>query len=67
MIYIERFVPVDNEILLLRREDWTASEGRINIKSSGFSISWGVDDNVSDVVKGSPIAPKVINVDLVVY
>jgi hypothetical protein len=55
-----------DEIPLLRGVDWAASEGRVDIEGRCFGAvgSFYYDD--SDLIEGSPITPKLLDVDLVI-
>jgi hypothetical protein len=57
---------VYDEIPLLRGVDWAASEGSIDVEGRCFGAvrSFYYDD--SDLIECSPIAPKLLDVDLVI-
>ena len=66
MVYKKETVPVDNEILLLRWCYRTTLEGSIDIEGCSFRKSWGIYDDTPNVIESTPIASKVIDIDLVV-
>jgi hypothetical protein len=59
-------VPVDNEVTLLGGEDWAASEGRIYVKGCGLSSVWCINNDQVNIIKSSPVAPKILDIDLIV-
>ena len=66
MINVKEVVPVNNKIPLLRRGYRAASEGSINVKRCSFGILWCIDKDVSYVIECTPIASKILYINLII-
>jgi hypothetical protein len=67
MIDIIIIVPLNDEVPLLGWSYGAAPESRVDVKSSGFRECRGVNDNVPDIVKSTPITPEIVYINLTVY
>ena len=54
-----------DKVALLRGGYWAASKGGIYVQGCSLGIGWCIDHNDPDFVKSSPIAPEIVDVDLI--
>ena len=57
---------MNNEIPLLGRCYGATSKSRVNIECRSFRSRWGIDDDASHIIEGTPITTKIVDIDLVV-
>jgi hypothetical protein len=66
MVDIVLIVPLDNEISLLGRGYGATSEGGIDVEGSSFRQCGSVNNDVPNIVEGTPVTPEVVNVNLTI-